>query len=115
MKSRLSLLLCACLFAGCSGLIVTPKDQGKPASPVAPTVQSVSTADFFNTMADRVAAGHFDHTQRMVSVCTDSMKDLGVPVPANYDAVMEPYKAVNKVIDAPMRAKLVSDLRGLAK
>jgi hypothetical protein len=43
------------------------------------------------------------------------MHKAGVTAPANYDSVMEPYLNVNAKIDDALRAKIVAELRGLAK
>jgi hypothetical protein len=73
-------------------------------------------AQFFSTFADYVAGEpDIDHTQLMVKTCTKAMHKAGVTAPANYDSVMEPYLNVNAKIDDALRAKIVAELRGLAK
>src|SRR6185369_15197638 len=110
MKSRLSLLACV-LLLGCDALIVPPAvDPAKPDKPAVVKSQ-VTQQQFFAAFADMVEEGKLmaDHTQSVKRDCDIGMSDAGVTPPANYESVMAPYLAVNKLLDADTRKRMVQD------
>ncbi len=110
--SRLSLIACLLLL----GCLQPASEQPKTDQPPAPK-SAVSSAVFFETFAESVENGNLlaDHTQSVKLDCDKAMKIAGVNPPANYEATMAPYVKVNTRLDDALRAKLVADLRGLAK
>lgn len=66
---------------------------------------------YWGVVADRLDAGHWDYSQRLVKNVSAVAKAEKVPFPADYDTFLKPYIAKNQKLDDATRKKLAAKFR----